>query len=68
MSDDALFQLGMGPVGLAPQKEESFERCAATAHAGVFRPAPARIGLLMRRRGGAEPACARAKRRATLPF
>ena len=67
MSDDALFQLGMGPVGLTPQKEESFERCAATAHAGVLRPAPARIGL-MRRRTAVEPACARATRRAALPF
>lgn len=67
MSYDALFQLGMGPVGHAPQKEELFARCAPAAHEGVFRPAPARIGL-MRRRAAAEPACARATRRTVLPF
>lgn len=57
MSYDALFQLGMGSVGLAPQKEELFARRASTACAGVFRPAPVRLGL-MRRRAAAEPACA----------
>lgn len=47
MSYDVLFQLGMGSVGLAPQKEEHFAIGATMAHAGahmgVFRPVSARL-------------------------
>jgi hypothetical protein len=44
MSHDALFQLGMGSVGLdAPQKEELFARHASKAYAEVFCLAHRRI-------------------------
>lgn len=59
MSQDALFQLGMGSVSLnAAQKEETFAARALKACAGAIR-----IGVPGRRFGHADPFGAEFKRR-----